>query len=347
MKKSLFATVLAAHLLWASSPALAGDHAVAAPPGGVVHAVVAGEEPSGIAELYGVSERELTDWNSDSDWETGTLVIIPPPARAWPTHTVRAGETLWRIGKAYGVSVDELRQANSLRGDQLFAGRVLSLPRAVKPAWTLEEPAPATVVTVNREASLRDTSSETTFAGAAPRPSASTPPPAKLQGNWVEVRLPDNRRAWAPVGSLVVGSWQPQSPDTVLRVAREFIGVPYRWGGVDPNGWDCSGFVQEVYRLGGHQVPRMADAQYEACAKVQKEMMLPGDLVFFNTDGSGVSHVGIYTGDGRFLHASSSRGVVEDTFQEGYFSTRLVGAGRIPAWEVPPVVEGKLSKATE
>ncbi len=342
MKNSIFVFGLATYLFLGFSPVAARDHAVAVPPGGVVHAVAAGDDPTAVAQLYGVSQRQLTDLNSDSDWRTGALIVVPRPDRPWPTHTVRAGETLWRIGKAYGVSVEQLRQANSLQSDQLFSGRVLSLPRAVKPTWTFVEAIPVSTAAV-----AAPTSEPTSnFAGAAPRTTAPLPP-AKLQGRWVEVRLPDNRRAWAPVSSLVVGSWQPQSPDVVLQVAQEFVGVPYRWGGVDPNGWDCSGFVQEVYRLGGHQVPRMADAQYAACAKVEAEMMLPGDLVFFNTDGSGVSHVGIFTGEGRFLHASSSRGVVEDSLQEGYFSTRLVGAGRIPAWQVPSVSEAQLSNSTE
>ena len=72
----------------------------------------------------------------------------------------------------------------------------------------------------------------------------------------------------------------------------------------------------------------MADAQYEKLEKVDKEGLVPGDLVFFNTDGSGVSHVGIYSGDGRFLHASSSRGVIESALDESYYSTRYVGASR-------------------
>jgi cell wall-associated NlpC family hydrolase len=205
-------------------------------------------------------------------------------------------------------------------------GNVLSLPRAQKPAWSLPEPVAAVAGPARPEPAE-------SFGSAPPRLPASP----DLKGAWVEVRLPDNRRAWAPVGGLVVGSWQPQSAERVIEVGRDFVGVPYKWGGVDPNGWDCSGFVQEVFRLGGHQVPRLADAQYEACAKVEMEELQPGDLVFFNTDGSGVSHVGIYTGERCFLHASSSRGVVEDSLEDSYFSTRYYGAGRLPAWaEVAP-----------
>lgn len=154
---------------------------------------------------------------------------------------------------------------------------------------------------------------------------------------WVEVRLPDNRRAWAPTASLVVGSFRPLAPDQIVRFGRDFLGVPYKWGGVDPNGWDCSGFIQEVFRLGGHRLPRMADAQYEACERVALDSLLPGDLVFFNLDGKGISHVGVYTGNGLFLHASSSRGVVEDRLDSPYFAGAYVGAGRLQEWVSLPI----------
>lgn len=311
-------------------PAIAEDRAVVAPRGAVVHVLVEGESLESLATLYGVAPSELRSANPTAVWESGESVIVKRPNRGWPTHSVRPGETLWRIGKGYGIGVEQIKQANSLSDNTLMPGNVLTLPRAVKPNWTQPEPAAPIVVAVTPPSA---TSGEAAVSANSPyevKPDAAHPKPI---GAWVEVRLPDNRRAWAPAGSLVVGSWQPQDPSRVIEVGRSFVGVPYKWGGVDPNGWDCSGFVQEIFRLGGHQVPRLADAQYEACEKVGMEALVPGDLVFFNTDGSGISHVGIYTGGERFLHASSSRGVVEDSLQDSYFSKRYYGAGRIPAWQ--------------
>lgn len=301
--------------------------------------MVADEDLVSLARLYGLSEERLRQANPGASWSEGDTIVVPAPDRRWPTHTVRSGETLWRIGKGYGISVDQLRQANDLTDNTLLPGNVLLLPRAQKPAWTAPEPAPVAVATAS-ETAVSAPSTVEAYGSAAPR----RPAPA-LTGSWVEVRLPDNRRAWAPVGELVIGSWQPQTADRVIEVGREFMGVPYKWGGVDPNGWDCSGFVQEVFRLGGHQVPRLADAQYEACSRVQVNELQAGDLVFFNTDGTGVSHVGIYTAGRRFLHASSSRGVVEDSLDDSYFATRYYGAGRLPVWagEALPEVEGGLS----
>ncbi len=325
MRSWILATAVAASLL--GRPALAEDAGPVVPRGAVVHLLVDGEDLESVARLYGLSQAELKTSNPASVWSSGESVVVMRPARGWPTHTVRSGETLWRIGKAYGIGVDQLRQANNLNDNTLMPGNVLTLPRAVKPVWTLQETLAATPAENSAETPLtRTASSSAVYGTVAPRV------PDKPLGAWVEVRLPDNRRAWAPAGSLVVGSWQPQDPGRVIEVGRSFIGAPYKWGGVDPNGWDCSAFVQEVFRLGGHQVPRLADAQYAACEKVKQEALIPGDLVFFNTDGSGISHVGIYTGGDRFLHASSSRGVVEDSLKDSYFSTRYLGAGRIPAW---------------
>ena len=311
------------------------------PPGSVGHVLVAGDDADSVSTLYGISVQRLQQANPSMNWQEGDLVIVPRPDRPWPTHVVRSGETLWRIGKGYGIPVDELRQANGMSDNTLLPGNMLFLPRAQMPSWTQPEPPPVS------------TSTSDAMAMAAARPSggevygsAAPPSPKAFSGQWVEVRLPDNRRAWAPLGTLVVGSWQPQAPDRVIALGREFVGVPYKWGGVDPNGWDCSGFVQEVYRLSGHQVPRLADAQYEVCNKVASDALLPGDLVFFNTDGSGVSHVGIYTGDRHFLHASSSRGVVEDTLDSEYWVARYYGGGRIPAWAGEAAPEPAMGSAS-
>jgi len=122
----------------------------------------------------------------------------------------------------------------------------------------------------------------------------------------------------------------------VLEVARMMLGAPYVWGGESPNGADCSGFVQEVYRLAGHRLPRLADAQFEATAEVPAEEAQPGDLVFFTTYLPGPSHVGIYLGDGRFVHASSSRGVTESSLDERYYHERYLGAHRPLAWLAAP-----------
>jgi cell wall-associated NlpC family hydrolase len=107
------------------------------------------------------------------------------------------------------------------------------------------------------------------------------------------------------------------------------LGVPYSFGGTSTAGFDCSGFVQHVFALLGISLPRTADAQYDVGRRAVGGPH-PGDLVFFDTYG-GVSHVGIYLGQGKFVHASSSHGVMVSRLSESYWAARYVGAKRLIA----------------
>ena len=110
----------------------------------------------------------------------------------------------------------------------------------------------------------------------------------------------------------------------VIAAAMALQGIPYYFGGTTPNGFDCSGFVQYVFRSAGVHIPRLADDQYDAARKVHTPRI--GDMVFFETYAPGVSHVGIYVGDNKFIHASSSRGVTISDLYSEYWAPRYVGA---------------------
>jgi cell wall-associated NlpC family hydrolase len=114
----------------------------------------------------------------------------------------------------------------------------------------------------------------------------------------------------------------------LTNTALRYLGVPYAWGGESFSGVDCSGFVQAVFRRNGVELPRTADAQFEVGHHVSASGLLPGDLVFFETYAEGASHVGIYLGGGRFVHASASDGVRIDSLSEDYYSSRYLGARR-------------------
>ncbi|MCX7969967.1 MAG: NlpC/P60 family protein [Negativicutes bacterium] len=118
--------------------------------------------------------------------------------------------------------------------------------------------------------------------------------------------------------------------DRVVLTAMRYMGTRYVFGGSTPKGFDCSGFVQYVYSQNGIKLPRTADVQYaQAGRKVNKRDLKPGDLVFFETYEKGASHVGIYMGDGKFIHASSSKGVTVSRLGDDYYKTRYVGARRV------------------
>jgi cell wall-associated NlpC family hydrolase len=101
-------------------------------------------------------------------------------------------------------------------------------------------------------------------------------------------------------------------------------------GGVDPSGFDCSGFVKYVFEQHGVTMPRDTRRQYEVGAEVRPTALAPGDLVFFSTVAPGASHVGIVVGGDQFVHAPSSRGVVRvEHLSSQYWSSRFVGARRV------------------
>jgi cell wall-associated NlpC family hydrolase len=111
------------------------------------------------------------------------------------------------------------------------------------------------------------------------------------------------------------------------RNAMRFVGVPYSFGGTSSYGFDCSGYVQHVFAMMGIHLPRTADAQYAVGRHVRAPRK--GDLVFFQTYAAGASHVGIYLGHGKFIHSSSSHGVMVSHLSDSYWASAYLGAKRI------------------
>ena len=115
----------------------------------------------------------------------------------------------------------------------------------------------------------------------------------------------------------------------VVNYAYKFLGKPYVYGANGPNAFDCSGLTQYVYNKFGVDISRTTYTQVEEGTKVKKNDLRAGDLVFFNTEGS-ISHVGIYIGDGEFIHAPrTGKPVMVSSLSDGYYSTRYATARRI------------------
>jgi cell wall-associated NlpC family hydrolase len=120
------------------------------------------------------------------------------------------------------------------------------------------------------------------------------------------------------------------SGNDIVGQASNYVGTPYRMGGTSSKGMDCSGLVFNVFRAFGIALPRTSRAQSRFGQEVPRRDLRPGDLVFFNTSGRGVSHVGIYSGRGEFIHASTrARRVRFDRLDNKYFRKRFVVARRV------------------
>jgi len=116
----------------------------------------------------------------------------------------------------------------------------------------------------------------------------------------------------------------------IARAAQSLIGSPYRYGGAGPDAFDCSGLVSYVHRQLGVPTPRTAAQQYASARAIPLADLLPGDLVFFRLNDGAVSHVGVYVGDGRFVHAPQSGDRVREAgLDDEYFRNRYAGAGRL------------------
>lgn len=116
----------------------------------------------------------------------------------------------------------------------------------------------------------------------------------------------------------------------LVNAANSVIGTKYVFGGTTSKGFDCSGFIGYVYKKVGVSLPRTSAGMYATGSSVSKKNLQAGDLVFFNTSGKGVSHAGIYIGNGKFAHSSSSKGVSIAKLNDPYYwGSKYIGAKRV------------------
>ena len=150
---------------------------------------------------------------------------------------------------------------------------------------------------------------------AAPTPNSPTPNSTKTTGS---NGTPNGALGGSPIAYSVTGT------------ALSLRGAPYRNGGSDPSGFDCSGFVRYVFSQHGVTVPRTVSEQFRSGAQVDQQHVEAGDLLFFTTVAPGASHVGIAIGGDEFIHAPSGAGQVKvERMSAPYWATRFVGARRV------------------
>ena len=140
-------------------------------------------------------------------------------------------------------------------------------------------------------------------------------------------RLPQERSA-TPVDRGGIASGRHSAGDIAAIAATGQIGVPYRYGGSTTRGFDCSGLVQYAWAKAGVKIPRTTASQWKRMSPVRRNEMQNGDLLFFRIGGR-VSHVGMYVGNGRFVHApSSGRKVSVESLETDYYRETFAGAAR-------------------
>lgn len=222
------------------------------------------------------------------------------------THTVQAGESLYSIAQAYGVTVDSLRQANNL-GATLQVGQTLTINDPAKtpetqtqatqevaqPAQEQQPVQQQTEVATQTQAPAQQQVQQQAPVQQAPAQETQTQAPVQQQTQAAPAQT--QQQAQPQVSASADGS-------AIAAYAQSFIGVPYVWGGSTPSGFDCSGLTQYVYAHFGKQIGRNTIAQESAGAHIPVSQAQVGDLLFWGTPGS-TYHVAIYLGGGSYVAA--------------------------------------------
>ncbi|HKX16677.1 MAG TPA: NlpC/P60 family protein [bacterium] len=280
-----------------------------------------------IARRFHVPLSMLAQVNSIHDpsrIRVGDVLVIPtPPAMvAAISYIVRPGDTLYHLAVTHGTTVQALKESNGLTSPAIAVGQVLRLPRPVEGIMAAPSPTARGPEPPNPSASL------------APAVGAPAPvPPAETGSGDLPRPAPSGAGNPAAPDIPVLHPVPPVRAQLFARVrasALRYLGTPYVWGGTTPAGVDCSGLVFLVYSPYVANLPRTSYEQWTAGAAVGRADLAAGDLVFFDTDGSGASHVGIYIGGGEFVHsATTAQRVVIDRLDTPYYLTHYLGARRV------------------
>ncbi|WP_129128374.1 C40 family peptidase [Geomonas oryzae] len=279
------------------------------------HRVKKHETLYSLAKKYNVTVEELKAANNlvGNSVKPRVLLVIPPrsvsegksaSAGDAKTYKVKKGETLTRIAKKTGVSVAELKRLNGLSSVKVKPGKMLVLRESA--------PADEPKVKVAKKLQLRhpDLFNEKDY-------EQSLQELATLE--------PEQQVDLAKNAELKVDSIKE-----LKKSAYGFLGTRYRFGGSSRSGIDCSSFVQHVFKELEVSLPRTAREQFEVGNAVAPGDLQRGDLIFFATYASYPSHVGIYLGNNKMIHASSrDRKVVISSLNTSYYRSRFLGAKRI------------------
>jgi len=274
-----------------------------------------GDTLSGIGKKFGVSVQDLKNANSmrSNDLRIGARVMIPgafstsggtKTAREnkpvslnineTTRYVVKKGDNLTLIAKRFNVSVEDLKNTNHIKGGVVRIGQAISIPTQTKSVKL-------NVEDINAARGQYKTDVQTSL----------------------KAGTDNNQENGDEIGDI--------SRDSIIKVAKRFIGVPYKFGGTSLiKGLDCSAFVDKVFSFLNVDLPRTARELFGVGRSVDRNQLAAGDLVFFRTYASYPSHVGIYMGSSEFIHASpKARMVTIESMNRPYFTKRYIGARRI------------------
>lgn len=229
-------------------------------------------------------------------------------------YKVKSGDSLWKISQTQNLTVAQLKEYNQLTSDVIKIGQNLTLlpihtHYTVVSGDSLSKIAKAKNTTVAKLKEINNLKSDVIKIGQS-------------------LMIPSTKTKTTSSTGSTASSTKTTTATTskataVVAEAKKYIGVPYVWGGSTPSGFDCSGYVNYVFNKVGVSIPRTVATIWSATKTVSSPKV--GDFVFYET-GTGPSHVGIYIGSNKFIHAGSSTGVTITDMSNSYWSSRYLGA---------------------
>lgn len=247
--------------------------------------------------------------------QTITKVVEKKQTDEMVTYHVLKGDTLTKIAKKFQVTVADIKKWNAMKSDSIFIGQSLKIKTTIQAVETEAVTSPKTPLVENSWAG--DASGELTPEEIGKKQLAEAEARIALQlAKETSVKvMPDSK------GQAIYTK--------AIEVAKTLIGTPYVFAGSTPQGFDCSGFVQYVYTTAGSTVNRLDSESYFMKGSTVVVNPVPGDVVFFkNTYKAGISHMGIYLGDGQFIHAGND-GVEISKLSYTYWKSHFVAYKRL------------------
>ena len=306
-------------------------------------------------------------------WATLVFFCLPllfaGAAPAAERYTVKPGDSLHKIAKKHHVSVDSLKEANRLDGNDLRPKQVLIIPGG-KSAKKITEKSTAkkksdpdaTVYIVKKGDTLAGVSEKTGVPASEIRKTnglrssklkagqrlALAKPPARADEDEDDLEeagsieagelaaLGEDRESAAAISPIPLSRWMDSGErDLFVKMVKSYEGVPYKLGGNSMRGIDCSAFTRKVYGIYSIDLPRTAREQLQKGKRVGRDSLDTGDLVFFQTRRNRI-HVGIFLGGSEFFHLSSrNRAGKVDSMDSTYFSTRFISGVRLKEADPP------------